>query len=78
MSEVTTPDGRPLVRGLCTCAMHCTNSPYHERACCGGGWCDCWCHAKEYAARAAKPASRVAPVRGAMEAGESDGSSVEE
>lgn len=29
---------------ICTCAMHCTRSGYHERACCDGPLCDCWCH----------------------------------
>ena len=29
---------------ICTCAMHCPESPYHERACCGQLFCDCWCH----------------------------------
>lgn len=50
-----TPDGRPLRKaGLCTCAGHCANSPYHERACCDVVWCDCWCHAEEYLRRWAK------------------------
>jgi hypothetical protein len=29
---------------ICTCAMHCTRSGYHERACCDGPLCECWCH----------------------------------
>ena len=29
---------------MCTCAVHCTRSAYHERACCDGPLCDCWCH----------------------------------
>lgn len=29
---------------ICTCSMHCTRSGYHERACCHGPICDCWCH----------------------------------
>jgi hypothetical protein len=46
-----TPDGRPMRHGLCTCSSHCANSPYHEKACCNEVWCDCWCHADEYANR---------------------------
>ena len=30
--------------GVCNCAQHCPESPYHERACCTRVWCDCWCH----------------------------------
>lgn len=29
---------------MCTCAMHCPESGYHEKACCDQVWCDCWCH----------------------------------
>lgn len=29
---------------ICTCAMHCPESGYHERACCSRLDCDCWCH----------------------------------
>ncbi len=31
---------------MCTCAVHCPRSPYHERACCDAD-CDCWCHERE-------------------------------
>lgn len=30
--------------GICTCAIHCPQSPYHESACCRRQDCDCWCH----------------------------------
>lgn len=30
--------------GICTCAMHCPQSPHHEYACCRSQTCDCWCH----------------------------------
>lgn len=33
---------------MCTCAVHCPRSPYHERACCDQD-CDCWCHDREVA-----------------------------
>lgn len=29
---------------MCTCAVHCPERPYHERACCDQLDCDCWCH----------------------------------
>lgn len=32
------------VSRMCTCAMHCVESPYHETACCQKVKCDCWCH----------------------------------
>jgi len=31
---------------LCTCAVHCPRSPYHERACCDQD-CDCWRHKRQ-------------------------------
>lgn len=31
---------------MCTCATHCAESPYHERACCASVHCGCWCHAR--------------------------------
>src|SRR5262249_45624941 len=30
---------------MCTCAVHCPRSPYHESACCTKD-CNCWCHKK--------------------------------
>jgi len=39
---------------LCTCSLHCTRSGYHEKACCEGPLCECWCHDK------AKEISRAA------------------
>jgi hypothetical protein len=33
---------------MCTCAMHCPRSPYHEKACCNQD-CNCWCHERERA-----------------------------
>jgi hypothetical protein len=29
---------------MCTCATHCVESPYHERACCSETRCGCACH----------------------------------
>ena len=29
---------------MCICAVHCPESPYHEKACCDLIWCECWCH----------------------------------
>lgn len=29
---------------ICTCAIHCPQSPHHEYACCRSDNCDCWCH----------------------------------
>jgi hypothetical protein len=29
---------------MCTCAVHCVFSPYHEIACCKAQYCDCPCH----------------------------------
>ena len=29
---------------LCICAVHCTLSPFHEKACCEAPACACWCH----------------------------------
>jgi hypothetical protein len=53
MAEVTTPDGKPLSSSrMCTCATHCPNSTYHERACCDEVWCTCRCHEREYNDRA--------------------------
>jgi len=33
---------------MCTCAIHCPLSPYHEKACCHKTTCDCFCHGEEY------------------------------
>src|SRR5215831_12813992 len=32
---------------LCTCAMHCPSSAYHEKACSCQVHCDCWCHERD-------------------------------
>lgn len=40
---------------ICICAMHCTRSGYHERACCDGSACACWCHGEAMAHDADKP-----------------------
>ena len=46
---ILTPDLKPIrTEGMCACAVHCSNSPYHEKACCSETWCTCWCHAEEY------------------------------
>lgn len=29
---------------MCTCAIHCTRSAYHEKACCNEPLCGCGCH----------------------------------
>jgi hypothetical protein len=32
---------------MCTCAVHCTLNYCHEKACCDGPPCQCWCHKKD-------------------------------
>jgi len=31
-------------RVMCTCAVHCVFSPYHDAQCCKTPYCDCPCH----------------------------------
>lgn len=33
-----------MTDGMCTCAVHCPLSGYHEKACCDKTTCECWCH----------------------------------
>jgi hypothetical protein len=36
------------INRMCTCAVHCPRSPYHEKACCDQD-CNCSCHERERA-----------------------------
>lgn len=62
MNAILTPDGRPLVLGICMCSMQCTNRwelRQYELA----TWCDCCCHAHRYARRRAAQRRRILGAR---------------
>ncbi len=46
---------------ICTCAMHCPLSGYHERECCDRTTCDCWCHEKAEP-RASRMPAHMKPI----------------